>query len=160
MLVAHAFLLLVRVFCKLANVSFLHPFFLLIFRLTIPPVLLACLACVGECTLSQSLYASAADLVPTAVLIFRTWVIFGRRKMLGIGLIVSSAATFVVVLSIMVYSIIQIKCMSDLRFFSMSLIDFRRYSRPDAWQSTLHFNRRFRSYCCYRLYNTHSHRFW
>ncbi|KAF8488993.1 hypothetical protein JB92DRAFT_2836179 [Gautieria morchelliformis] len=32
--------------------------------------------------------ASDADLAPTVVLILRTWTIFGRRKMLGIGLIV------------------------------------------------------------------------
>ncbi|KAF8520697.1 hypothetical protein JB92DRAFT_2894438 [Gautieria morchelliformis] len=51
-------------------------------------MLLACLMCVGE-----------------SVLIFRAWTVFGRRKMLGIGLVVSSAATVVVVLSIMIYNI-------------------------------------------------------
>ncbi|KAF8520702.1 hypothetical protein JB92DRAFT_3141433 [Gautieria morchelliformis] len=59
-------------------------------------MLLACLMCIGE-----------------LILIFRTWVIFGRRKMLGIGLIVSSAATVALVLSIMVYSFEQIKYIPD-----------------------------------------------
>ncbi|KAF8497338.1 hypothetical protein JB92DRAFT_2987346, partial [Gautieria morchelliformis] len=47
------------------------------------------------------------------VLIFRTWVIFGRRKMLGIGLIVSWAVIAVVVLSILIYNIEQIKYIPD-----------------------------------------------
>ncbi|KAF8497339.1 hypothetical protein JB92DRAFT_2987347 [Gautieria morchelliformis] len=59
-------------------------------------MLLACLMCVGE-----------------LILIFRTWVIFGRRKTLGISLIVSSAVIAVVVLSIMIYSIEKIKYISD-----------------------------------------------
>ncbi|KAF8497336.1 hypothetical protein JB92DRAFT_2987331 [Gautieria morchelliformis] len=59
-------------------------------------MLLACLMCIGE-----------------LVLIFRTWVIFGRRKMLGIGLTLSSAATIVVVLSITIYGIEQMKYIPD-----------------------------------------------
>jgi hypothetical protein len=81
----------------------------------------------------------------TAVLIFRTWAIFGKRKTMGIVAFVSYAATMVVVLWLVVQSLEQVKCMSDVSPWDSYHCPFS-HSRPKSWPKTLHSNQGWKSW--------------